>query len=267
MWCSNCHQDVPGVANAASGRIVCTRCQRPLTGSRASAAASICDEGIALDETEIVRRPPAPPLLDDWSARQHARRLDRKLRPASSAAGSSPFDRTHAKLRFDPPQNLFDHVQHAPPPAIATENLPGAARRNRSHRNKGSQLVSWFFVLTGVAITGAGLGLIYRSFAYSQPQFWNLGLSLSIGGQATLVFGLAMVVMHLWANSRHAIGKLQDVHTRLAELQHTADALTAMRSGGAPTFYADLARGASPQMLLTNLKGQLDQLASRLGTR
>jgi hypothetical protein len=55
------------------------------------------------------------------------------------------------------------------------------------------------------------------------------------------------------------------MHARLSELQHTADALTAIRSGGAPAFYAELVRSASPQMLLSNLKGQLDQLATRLG--
>jgi hypothetical protein len=40
-----------------------------------------------------------------------------------------------------------------------------------------------------------------------------------------------------------------------------------MRTGGAPAFYAELVRGASPQMLLTNLKGQLDQLATRLNSQ
>jgi hypothetical protein len=39
-----------------------------------------------------------------------------------------------------------------------------------------------------------------------------------------------------------------------------------MRSGGAPAFYADLVRGASPQVMLANLKGQIDQLATRIGS-
>ena len=91
------------------------------------------------------------------------------------------------------------------------------------------------------------------------------GVGLTLGGQGTLIFGLVLVVSRLWRNSRYACGKLQDVHAGSAQLQHTADALTATRSGGAPAFYADLVRGASPQMLLANLKGQLDQLATRVG--
>jgi hypothetical protein len=94
---------------------------------------------------------------------------------------------------------------------------------------------------------------------------WNLALELALGGQGLLIFGLILVVSRLWRHSRYAAGKLQDVHARLGQLQHTAEVLTTMRAGGgAPAFYAELARGANPHMLLTNLKGQLDQLATRL---
>ena len=41
--------------------------------------------------------------------------------------------------------------------------------------------------------------------------------------------------------------------------------LTAMRTSSAPAFYAELVRGANPHMLLANLKGQLDQLTTRIG--
>jgi hypothetical protein len=73
-----------------------------------------------------------------------------------------------------------------------------------------------------------------------------------------------MAVSRLWRNSRYATNKLQEMHAGLGQLQNTADTISAMR-GGAPAFYADLARGASPQLLLSNLKGQLDQLATRFG--
>jgi hypothetical protein len=264
MWCSNCHQDVPGVAQAASGRTVCARCQRPISGPTQGATSPICDEGIALDDAPITARRTAPPIPDDWSARQHARALDRKLRSTASAGSSISAPAANVSRRFDPPQNLFDQSQHFDPPTLTTSVTPASIGRNRPRRARGSQLVAWFVVLSGVAISGAGLGLIYRSVVMGQMHFWNLGLGLAIGGQGTLIFGLAMVVMHLWSSSRQTVGKLQEVHARLAELQHTAEALTAMRSGGSPAFYAELVRGASPQMLLTNLKGQLDQLATRL---
>ncbi len=127
-------------------------------------------------------------------------------------------------------------------------------------------MVAWLIVLVGSLALAAGVGLIAWSLSAKQMLYWNLALGLALGGQGTLILGLVLVVSRLWRHSRYAAGKLQDVHVRLGQLQQTAEVLKTMRAGGgAPAFYAELARGASPHMLLTNLKGQLDQLATRLG--
>jgi hypothetical protein len=126
------------------------------------------------------------------------------------------------------------------------------------------QLFAWLIVAAGTITLIGGVGLIGWSISTNQMQHWNLALSLALGGQGALILGLVMVVSRLWRNSRYATNKLQEMHARLGQLQNTADTISAMR-GSAPAFYADLARGASPQMLLSNLKGQLDQLATRLG--
>lgn len=114
-----------------------------------------------------------------------------------------------------------------------------------------------------LALVG-GLALIAWSLAQNEMSYWNQALGLTLGGQGVLIFGLVLVVTRLWRNSRYASNKLHDVTARLAQLQHTADALSATRVGGASAFYADVVRGASPQVLLTNLKAQLEQLATRL---
>jgi hypothetical protein len=265
MWCSTCHQDVPGVANPATGRLVCSRCQRPLTDAKKMAAA-ICDVVIALDETEIIAPAPVPPIrTDDYAARRHARALDRKLRPAlhmHAATGFTP----HTARRFDPPQNMFDHLEHVTTPAVSAPPNSTSATALRPRSNAGSQAFAWLVVFASIVVLATGIGLIGWSLSSNQMIYWNLAIGLALGGQGGLIFGLVLVVSRLWRNSRYATHRLQEVHARLGELQHTADTLTAMRSGGAPQFYADLARGASPQMLLTNLKGQLDQLSSRLGS-
>jgi hypothetical protein len=126
--------------------------------------------------------------------------------------------------------------------------------------------MAWLIVASGIVTLAAGTGLMGWSLAGGRMIYWNLALGLALGGQGALIFGLVLVVSRLWHNSRHASARLQEVQARLAQLQHTADALSATRSSGAPAFYADLVRGASPQMLLSNLKGQLDQLATRLGS-
>ena len=127
--------------------------------------------------------------------------------------------------------------------------------------------MAWFVVGLGAVGLIAGVGLIAWSLATAQMMYWNLALGLALGGQGMLILGLVLVVSRLWRSSRFAASKLQDVHARLGQLQHAADALTATRSVSAPAFYADLVRGASPQVLLANLKGQVDQLATQLSSR
>lgn len=137
-------------------------------------------------------------------------------------------------------------------------------KRTATRRADGGQFVAWLLVLLGALALVGGVATIGWSLWAGQMQFWNLGLAVTLAGQGVLIFGLVLVVSRLWRNSRYASGRLQEAHVRLVQLQNTADSLTTMR-GGAPAFYAELARGASPQMLLANLKGQLDQLTTRLG--
>jgi hypothetical protein len=268
MWCSNCHQDVPGVAQAKNGRMSCSRCQRPLHSATPPYASKICDEGLALDEPAAAHAAAAPPLASlDWQSRERVRRLGRQLRrPPAETPSAVPEIRTTVR-RFDPPQNLVgdlnsDSSSDFTP--IATELTLHASSHNG--RTDFGQVVSWLIVLAGVIALAGGLGIIGWSIAHTDMYYWNEALGLTLAGQGLLIFGLVLAVTRLWRSSRHASNKLHDAITRLAQLQRTADALAAMRSGGAPAFYADLVRGASPQALFANLKGQLDQLATRLGS-
>jgi hypothetical protein len=231
-----------------------------------SHTARISDEGIALDESAAAVAAAAPPFRgDDWSNRQRARSLGRELRRTRFTATTKSSDPLDAR-RFDPPQQLLDQLDAITAPSLAPNMpQPPAADFLRPRRKESRQIAAWFVVAAGTVALIAGIGLIAWSLSSTQMLYWNLALGLTLGGQGTLILGLVLVVARLWRSSRSAANRLQEVHARLAQLQHTADALTAMRSGGAPAFYADLVRGASPQMLLANLKGQVDQLATRMG--
>jgi hypothetical protein len=238
-----------------------------MTSKKPVAAATICDDGIELDRAGAAVRCAAPPISsEDWSAQQAARELNRRLR-RSTLFGTAATSSTSKGSRRFAPQNLFDQLEHATTPAILTAGYQAAtATQSGLRRSRTGQALIWLLVLMGAVAMIAGISIIAWSISAEQMLYWNLGLGLALGGQGALILGLVLVVSRLWRNSRFAAGKLQDVHSRLVQLQHTAEALTAMRSGGAPAFYADLVRGASPQMLLTNLKGQVDQLATRLGS-
>jgi hypothetical protein len=262
MWCSTCQQDTPGAAHAATGRIVCSRCQQPVRSKRPAPHARICDEGLALDEQATKAAAATTPLrLDDWSGQQRVRQLARELKRSNTATNKAAASTFSDRRRFEPPQDLCGQIDRTP---AATQLSANAALQSR--RTESSQIVAWLIVLVGSLALVTGVGLIAWSLSTKQMLHWNLALGLALGGQGTLILGLVLVVSRLWRHSRYAAGKLQDVHARLGQLQQTAEVLATMRAGGgAPAFYAELARGASPHMLLTNLKGQLDQLATRLG--
>ncbi len=232
-------------------------------------SARVCDEGIALDEqaAPAVAATVSPLRKDDWQARQRVRNVARELRRPGIVAIKSAASANTNRRRFEPPQDLFGQFDLTPAAPI-TPN-PNSAAANavlQSRRSESSQILAWFIVLTGSLALAGGVSLIAWSLATKIMVYWNLSLGLALGGQGTLILGLVLVVSRLWRHSRYAAGKLQDVHARLGQLQQTAEVLTTMRAGGgAPAFYAELARGSSPHVLLTNLKGQLDQLATRLG--
>jgi hypothetical protein len=254
MWCSNCQQDVPAIARAGTNKLACSRCHAT---TRPPHAVGISEAGIALDDAvalEVVDSRP-PLVANEWQLRRRTRELGRKLRHEPAGA----------QRRVDGPQNLFaDLAEQSASPIVdpSSYNRPAATLPPASPEF--GQYFAWFVTLIGFASLAAGLGMIAWSIAHGGSEFWNQALALTLAGQGTLIFGLVLVVSRLWRHSRHTSGKLHQVHTELGQLQRTADALSAMRSGGAPAFYAELVRGASPQMLLTNLKGQLDQLATRL---
>jgi len=202
------------------------------------------------------REPRRPPLgADDWQIERRNRALGRKLRHETVAS----------RRRVDSPQNLFDELAQQTATPILTPGSHAPPRRtNPQRRPEIGQFLAWLIALTGASLLGCGVGALGWSFAHGGTEIWDPAIGLTLTGQGILIFGLLLVATRLWRNSRYASSQLQQVHTELGQLQRTADALTAMRGGGAPAFYAELVRGASPQMLLTNLKGQLDQLATRL---
>jgi hypothetical protein len=230
-------------------------------------SASVSDEGIALDEPMSPAKAAASPFRkQDWSARQRVRSLARELKRPGIVPRPSVSIIESGRHRFEPPQDLFAPVEMSTTaPATPAHPIPPANVPLPSRRAEGSQVIAWLIVTFGILTLGCGVAQIAWSFSASAVVNWNLALGLALGGQGLLIFGLILVVSRLWRHSRYAAGKLQDVHARLGELQHTAQVLTTMKAGGgAPAFYAELARGSNPHMLLTNLKGQLDQLATRL---
>jgi hypothetical protein len=79
-----------------------------------------------------------------------------------------------------------------------------------------------------------------------------------------LLLGLVLQMDSLWQANRRTTETLDQVDHRLQEINHTTTMLGTTHSAPAQSFYAHMAAGANPQMLLADLKGQLDLLAVRM---
>jgi hypothetical protein len=270
MWCSNCQQDTPGVANPTSGRIVCSRCQQPVQKRKSAYAARISDEGLALDDpttaaAKATASTAAPFRTDDWAARQRVRTAVRELRRPNPTAANPTI--AADRRRFDPPLDLFSQLDQATTPTIATAASQSFAPELASRQtSNGGQVIAWIVVIFGLLGLVGGIGLIAWSLSSAQMLYWNYAIGLAMASQGMLIFGLVLVISRLWRSSRQSATKLHEVHARLGQLQQTSETIAATRSAGAPAFYADLVRSASPHVMLANLKGQVDQLATRVGT-
>ncbi len=96
-----------------------------------------------------------------------------------------------------------------------------------------------------------------------RADLWGLGVPIALGGQFVLLLGLVLQLDRLWLDSRKASAKLEQVDNKLRELKQTTT-LLGTGHGTPGAFYAHFAEGASPSLLLTDLKSQLDLLALKL---
>lgn len=256
MWCGHCKQDLPAVAAGVAG-VQCSGCHRPL--ERPAFAKAINDAGEPLDAR------PAVDLVGDLRSVEGSVRMAgyrRAIRSAQSAA-----DAGAAALRFDPPAPLSPALPSgARPDAPALR--PAVEWRTTTSAGAaptGGQTVAWFVAAAGALLLGAGIGLMGWSLVEARPELWHWGVAGTLGGQGLMIVGLVQLLSYLWAGSRAALGRLGSLQQDLRRLQRTTESLVGARTGGPANFYAELARGSSPQLLLANLKGQVDALAERVG--
>jgi len=269
MWCSDCQQDVPAVASSAREPLVCPRCRSDLdlTGIAALKANGPKDDGIALESFD---RSAAEDLSApvDWSeqedSRQRLQQIGRKLRGSSqyeSALGNAAVLNHHWPAATPTPMPT-------PPPVVQPEEqLRSVARRSATEPTDGQTKTSWLVSLLlcgGVIGFGVGVGLLAWSAVFQLPQFWRVGMTLTIGAEGLLILSLTWMAARLWSNGRRVNRQLHGVDQQLTEMQEFAGSLAGSNLSSSQHYYHHFSQAASPHMLVANLQGQVDQLAARL---
>jgi len=254
MWCPDCQQDVPAVAPPAGDSLVCSRCQAELL----AVATAPSEAGIALDSFDQQPCAESDPLTPprDWIDRddtqKRLREIDRVL--------NSPYRRQGL---LPQPQRTWSDLP-APPATVE----PRAAR-NRPQPAPAATKKSWllsFLLFSGAVGFCIGLGVLAWSAAFQLPQHWQHGMTLTIGAEGLLILSLAWMAARLWRNGRHMNQQLDGVDRQLTEMQHITGTLAGSQTASSQHFYHHFSQTANPHLLVANLRGQVEQLAGRVGT-
>lgn len=239
MWCSHCQQDVPGIAVKKDGnRITCARCSGYLGGEAPGA------ESVSAPKSTSTQSP----VLDDWSLDSDLAAVTRMMR----------------SLRIDAP-TVRPPLESASPASLNARLLENAGPRPVTvvKKTRGN-FFAWPTLMLGMMAFTCGAVLLGWSFATGRGDLWTYGMPAVLAGQGLLVLGLILQLEGLWQSNRDTRETLVDLDREVSELRHATAILSTTHSAPGQSFYAHMAEGASPHLLLADVKGQLDVIAMRL---
>jgi hypothetical protein len=194
-----------------------------------------------------------PEFDDGWESGEQLRDIERVLYPARrKAAGAA--DGCEA-VRCDPPHAGLPH-----------RHLPSADEPATDRAAHGSKTTAfaWLTLVLGSGGFVGGACVLAWSLTIGQQEMWRIGLPLMLSGQVVLLLGLALQIDRLRREGREAAARLGNVHQRLDDLKTATTLLGSSHGPSATSFYSHFASGASPQLLLSDLKSQLDLLAMKI---
>jgi hypothetical protein len=203
-----------------------------------------------------------PPLYDGWETDEQLRHFRRLLglAPVSGAENSDPA--TQSTFRLDANHGVpAPHAKRAAPPPKSSPARPASIQHVSNDRSVA--ILAWTALFLGTTGFTCGLALIVWSAITGRQDLMAIGSPISLAGQIVLVVGLVLQLDRVRRESRRAAEKLEAVDEQLHDLKTTTAAL-GNTHGPSGAFYAHWAGGAGPDVLLGDLKSQLDLLAVKL---
>jgi hypothetical protein len=203
--------------------------------------------------------------LDDWQLAEDLKQLRQTLHSAADGLPQItppgyPPTPTASRESYRSAMSAARHEMEVLPSVSAAGPTP----RVRPRKRRG--VVAWIVTWLGLATCMCGVALLGLSFAEQRSDLWNLGLPITLAGQFGLLCGLIMQMDRIRHDSSQTAEELGYVGERLHEIKESTALLATPSHAAGGAFYAHLAQGASPQLLLADLKGQLDLLAVRLAS-
>jgi hypothetical protein len=271
MWCRRCAQDVPGVPSLEEGKYACARCAGPLVAVSALGDSLHAREASARAEpakrkaTEAGLRQPPP--YDGWAIEEQLRHAFRVLGPPRAVPDPQEKPAKEAKFRVDAAHRV--PAPHALKKRRRTSrriDRATAAEMQSEPTSFGSKLLGvfvWSVLILGTTAFGCGLALLGWSSHTGRRDLWSLGAPIILAAQIALVLGLILQLDRIWRDHRRAAAKLRTVDQQIHDLKATTS-LLGTTHGPSAAFYAHWAGGAGSDILLSDLKSQLDLLAVKM---
>ena len=123
-------------------------------------------------------------------------------------------------------------------------------------------VLAWLSLSLGTMGFVCGLALMGWSIYVDRQELWAIGAPVVFAGQIAIVLGLILQLDRIWRSSRWAAMRLESVGGRRKKRKRSN--MRTSLHGPSSTFYAHWAGGARPEILLSDLKSQLDLLAMKL---
>ncbi|HIM31248.1 MAG: hypothetical protein ABGX07_07620 [Pirellulaceae bacterium] len=259
MWCIECEEDVTAIGGDFADAIaVCPHCTSQLVTSSHQADDVSTNPNSSSARSTGERRgpldlPTTPPMhWDDWQLDADADELQRLLEQFDAMADVKPQEAGQA----DPPSS--------PLPVAATTMAPAALRLNRRAKSARTPWFAWLVFSGGLMLFVCGSVLSIWSWVAGRGELWVIGVPITLAGGASLLISFVLQLESLWSGHRETLSMLNAIEERMAELRHTTAMLNTSHSGASHSFYSHMADGASPHLMLADLKSQLDLLAVQM---
>jgi len=199
--------------------------------------------------------------FEDWDLEDELKQADRLLAKVRRGSGGS-------EIRLDEPHSVApagQHTAHYSQQGAGERGSAQAQAKRKSSRKAGSSaFITWPVILAGVTAFVCGAVLTGWSHFANRPDLWHLGLPLTLSGQAVLIAGLILQLESVWQSARKTSQTVDELDNQLEDLRHQTTLLSSTGSEPSQAFYAHMAGGAPPGMLLADVKSQLDLVAQQL---
>ncbi|MCC9605159.1 hypothetical protein LOC68_24355 [Blastopirellula sp. JC732] len=232
MWCEHCRQDVPAIAAAEDARIICGRCQNTLEA-----------------------KPEEPPSL-----RIDTLRLQEDLQTIDRIVAMMGRDAAPDKMLTPPSPSPLR--ESAPPRPPATPATP----KKKIHGPQ-TPIFSWLATSLGSIMMVCGLVLLGWALFEPRPILTIVGQPLTALGLAAMLVGVVFQLDSVMQYNRRLHRHVQLVEEELHDLQATTRLANTTHASPSQNFYLHMAEGASPHVLLADVKGQLDLLATQMANQ